>query len=215
MNILANLYYCFFESPLFSAIAENNTALISKLIKKKHHLNAKEQWGASVLTAAARANNLELVRTLIKLGLEVNHISNNSGSSPLNSAVMSGHFEVVKILVSEGANVNLATSDSDGAYTNMSPLMWAANRGFIEIASLLLESGANVNAVNGDNTTAKMYVVRNTNYNLDMFKLLLKYNPDVTIKDWRGRTIIDEIENWSTNSNRHEMKEIFEKRDKG
>lgn len=61
--------------------------------------------------------------------------------------------------------------------------MWAANREFIEIAEYLLESGANINSVNGENTTAIMYVAKNQNYNLEMVKLLLKYNPDLNLKD--------------------------------
>ena len=209
MNILMTLYYSFFESPLFSAISENNNDLASELIKKKYHLNAKDRWGSSALTAAAGSNNLELVKKLIKYGLNLNHVSKNSGSSPLVLASMHGHYEVVKILVSEGVDVNLATSDYHRAFINMTPLMWATNRGFIEIAALLLEAGADINAINGDNATAAMFVVRNTNYNVDMFKLLLKYNPDVTIRDWRGKSIIDEVEAWSENSNRHEMKEIL------
>ncbi len=212
--MLLNLYYSFFESPLFSAISDNNNALASELIKKKYHLNAKDRWGSSALTVAAGSNNSELVKKLIKCGLNLNHVSKNSGSSPLVLASMHGHYEIVKILVSEGVDVNLATSDSDRAFINMTPLMWAANRGFIEIAALLLEAGADINAVNGDNATATMFVVRNTNYNVDMFRLLLKYNPDVTIRDWRDKSIIDEVEAWSKNSNRHEMKEIFEASEK-
>ncbi|SDK74063.1 MULTISPECIES: ankyrin repeat domain-containing protein [Microbulbifer] len=206
-----SLYYKFRESPIFEAIEKGDETKILSLAAKRYHLKSKDKWGSSVLTAAAQAGNEKLVKKFVDLGLDVNHVSKNSGSSPLIGASIRGHIGIVKALIISGADVNIATSDSDGAYENMTPLMWAANRGYLDVASLLLEAGANINSVNGSNTTATMFVAENQSYNIDMFRLLMKYGPDLTIKDWRGRTVEDEVEAWSKNSNRHEMKEIVER----
>jgi ankyrin repeat protein len=208
--MILSLLLKFRESPIFNAIQEGDESQISEYLRTKPHYRSTDKWGVSVLTAAARAGNEKLTKKLIDLGLDINHISKNNGSNPLVSAAMSGQAGTVKILIEAGANVNVATSDVDGAFINMTPLMWAANRGYLKVAELLLKAGADLDLVNGDNTSALMYVVENPNYDLEMFKLLMHYKPSLTQKDWRGKTVLDQVSAWSKNSNRPEMLEIVE-----
>jgi len=71
----------------------------------------------SELRTAIKENNINLVKDLIKQGIDVNYgyVWNNTA---LHFASETGNFEIVKLLVDNGADVN-ATNDSNETALDM------------------------------------------------------------------------------------------------
>lgn len=198
------------RSPVFSAIEKGNLEKAKKHLDKPT-LHSVDKWEATPLMYAIRYGYKELALEMIKLGSNVNHLASKSGATPLSVAAMNGNVEVGKALINYGANIDFAPIDPEGLHSEMTPLMWAASRNFTAFVELLLERGADVNKVNSQNETALMFASKGTPEQVEIFELIIKRKPDLTIKDWRGRTIIDEAKSRSTNSNKHEMKNVISK----
>lgn len=127
-----------------------------------------------VLSVAADAGEVEMVRALLKAGAEVD-ASNAGGFTALVGAAFRGHAEVAKVLLEAGGSVGARYGDGStplhaaaigcraemvrlllaaGASVNaqdrlkMTPLHDAASRdGCAQVVRALIEGGANVNAV--------------------------------------------------------------------
>jgi len=77
-------------------------------------------------------------------------------------------------------------------------LIVAASSNKPETVEYLCKKGANVNAQNNDRATA---LISAAYYNLlDVAKVLVKYNPDKTIKDKYGNTALDYAEKYKYSS---------------
>jgi hypothetical protein len=87
--------------------------------------------------------------------------------------------------------------------------MWATNRRHVAFVELLLESGADINKTNGAGQTAVMFADNGKPETLAVLEALLKKKPDIHIRDWRGRNLVDEALSRSSNSGRHEMKALL------
>ena len=105
--------------------------------------------GATPLWSAATAGHVEVVRSLLDAGAEVNHPT-TSKSTPLRGACFDGHLDVVTLLLDAGAEPNV------GNRLNQTPLMIASGRGHARVVAYLLEWGGggvvdpNVVSVTGD-----------------------------------------------------------------
>ena len=95
----------------------------------------------SPLADAARRNDVEAVRALLKQGADVN-AAQGDGMTALHWAAVNGNGEVGRILVRAGANVEAATRLGD--YT---PLHLASKAGHADMVRLLVEAGGDVSAV--------------------------------------------------------------------
>lgn len=60
---------------------------------------------ASPLWAAAVANHLNVVKLLVRLGADINSIS-DSGSTAVRSACFMSNYEVVQFLINAGADIS-------------------------------------------------------------------------------------------------------------
>jgi ankyrin repeat protein len=110
----------------------------------------------SPLHHAARRNQQEVARLLIKHGADVN-CRDDFGNSPLYEAVRHGHHQMVRLLVNNGANIN--QGDKHGETV----LHYAAAPAEedLEMLELLLKLGANPNATaNGGSTPLRRAVNR-------------------------------------------------------
>ncbi|MBL0262861.1 MAG: ankyrin repeat domain-containing protein [Leptospiraceae bacterium] len=97
--------------------------------------------GQTPLHVATNQGDIELARTLIAKGADVNAVT-NFWHTPLHYAVNRGGYEIAKLLLDSGAKVN-ALSNFD--YT---PLHYAANHGKVRVAELLIDKGAALNIQN-------------------------------------------------------------------
>ncbi|KAK0096358.1 hypothetical protein PV326_005706 [Microctonus aethiopoides] len=94
--------------------------------------------GASALWCAAGAGHLNVVKTLVKAGADVNHPT-NTNSTPLRAACFDGRLDIVNYLTEHNANIHIANK-----YNNTC-LMIAAYKGHLDIVTFLLDHGANPN----------------------------------------------------------------------
>ncbi|EFA05982.1 protein fem-1 homolog B isoform X2 [Tribolium castaneum] len=130
--------------------------------------------GASALWCAACAGHLNVVKTLVKAGADVNHPT-KSNSTPLRAACFDGRLDIVKYLTYHRADINIANK-----YNNTC-LMIAAYKGHLDVVSFLLEHGANANEKALCGATALHFAAECGH--LPVVKELLKYNAVFSTND--------------------------------
>ncbi|KAJ3039716.1 hypothetical protein HDV00_011948 [Rhizophlyctis rosea] len=97
-----------------------------------------------ILLAATRHDDVELVKLMLKIGADVNHLEGDV----LGTAADTGNVTVVKLLREGGAKVNGNCVLSGPAYYRegaVAPLWIAVDRGHVAVAEMLLKYGADVN----------------------------------------------------------------------
>jgi ankyrin repeat protein len=106
----------------------------------------------TALAAACREGYLEIVKSLLAKGANVNE-TETSNESALSAATERGDLEIVKLLLAKGADPNI----KDGYPP---PLIQASMGGFPEIVQMLLDKGAEVNAVDDTGRTALIWAAQ-------------------------------------------------------
>jgi ankyrin repeat protein len=101
--------------------------------------NAADPDGTTALHWAARADNVELVRVLIRGGAKAS-AANRYGMTPLTIAATNGSAATMRLLLEAGADPNASFGEGETV------LMTAARTGRPEPVTLLIQRGANVNA---------------------------------------------------------------------
>ncbi|XP_011697232.1 PREDICTED: protein fem-1 homolog B isoform X2 [Wasmannia auropunctata] len=94
--------------------------------------------GASALWAAAGAGHLNVLKTLVKAGANVNHPT-KTNSTPLRAACFNGRLDIVKYLIYHQADINIPN------IFNNTCLMIAAYKGHLDIVNFLLDKSADPN----------------------------------------------------------------------
>jgi ankyrin repeat protein len=148
---------CDKNTPLMDKVVAGDTAAVSALIAKGADVNAKNNYGWTALSHAARAGNAELVKLLLAHGADVN-ARDGSGWTPLMRAAMKGHAEAVRVLLEHGALVNVKEKDE-----GWTALHWAAARGYEKVVKLLLSHGADYTLRTQNGLTPLMLAMRESN----------------------------------------------------
>ena len=153
------------------------------------------------LQEAVAIGNLDLVKTLIENGAEVDGREDSFFRTALHRAAMSGHRDVLEYLLAKGAQV-----DAWNGFPGGMPLHYAAEKGHTEIAGLLIAHGADVNAKrtgypSGD--TPLHSAVRAGHK--DIVELLISKGADVNAKNNEGQTPLDIV----TIRNRKDIVELL------
>ncbi|KAG5876989.1 hypothetical protein JTB14_008132 [Gonioctena quinquepunctata] len=130
--------------------------------------------GASALWCAACAGNLNICKSLVKAGADVNHAT-KTNSTPLRAACFDGRLDVVKYLTYHNADIHIANK-----YNNTC-LMIASYKGHVDVVSFLLENGANPNEKALCGATA-LHFAAECGY-VDVVKELLKYDAKFSMND--------------------------------
>lgn len=118
------------------------------------------------LRSACENGNVNVVKELLKLGVDVNALKANHGT-PLQIACMNGHTEVVKILLKKGAKVDALDGNGNSA------LILACKYGRLEVVKVLLASGANVNITGKESPFTAVSTSFSSN-KADIIRLLLE-----------------------------------------
>ncbi len=95
------------EFLINAIIHKQNIDIIKLFIKKKATLN-------SVLIKAIALGDMEIFRTLVDAGANVNYYSEETLSTPLLKAAHLGNYEMVKILLSKGAKASINQKGING-----------------------------------------------------------------------------------------------------
>ena len=151
----------FKRSILHVASAAGNVDVVERGISHGYDVEAKDIWGQSPLSLAARNGHEDIVRTLI-----VDHEANvksrgnfdgahhsveqilttgrvdadskdEDDRTPLSRAAQNGHKGVVELLLA----TDRVDADSKGSYGHRTPLSWAAQNGHKSVVEQLLATG--------------------------------------------------------------------------
>jgi ankyrin repeat protein len=162
------------DTPLDVAAARGYKDLVELLVASNADVNARDKEGRTPLfyaekerhedvaeflrqhggnefvhkvDDAARAGDLEKVKTLLKSDPGLVFSKGDDGGTPLNYAAYGGHKDVAEFLLATKANVNAVN------YSVMTPLHSAAMNGNKDMTELLLANKADVNARDSSNET--------------------------------------------------------------
>lgn len=167
---------------------QNHYLTIAKLlIDSGAKIDARNKEGISALSSASRWSIHyplpEVLAFLIGAGASIN-AQDNSRLTALYHSTFANNPENTKLLLTRNAAVDL--SDTSG----ITPLMNAAQYSTPETIDILLKAGANINAQSNppESLTPLMWAIRKRN--LDNVKTIVRYHPDMEIKNADGYTAL-------------------------
>jgi uncharacterized protein len=138
-------------SAVADAAMRRDASAVRQLLQRAD-VNTPQSDGTTALHWAARWEDIELVRSLIRAGANP-RAANRDGATPLFLATMNGNAPIIELLLGAGADPNEPVL-SHGE----SPLMMASRTGKPDAVKVLLDRGARVNAAeNLRGTTAIMW----------------------------------------------------------
>lgn len=137
---------------LHGAARHGDLVAVNAELTRGTNVNTPDKHGRRALALAAGSGHIQVVRTLLQAGAEVNgcHIggsealSGEMGWTPLMAASRGGRTEIAALLLKTGADVNARNSQGETA------LMQAISSGSVETVRLLLEHGADPKAHTGN-----------------------------------------------------------------
>jgi ankyrin repeat protein len=136
-------------TPLFAAANyKGHAQTVRELLAAGADTEARDMHGETPLMAAARRGEVEIVKTLISAGANINALASQDNGTALMSAAAWGRAEVVRVLIQAGGQVNARTTSG---YTTV---MFAAEKGYTDIAKELIAAMADVTARTVNNDTA-------------------------------------------------------------
>ncbi|MBP6963953.1 MAG: ankyrin repeat domain-containing protein [Armatimonadetes bacterium] len=168
------------QPNITKSVLEGDVRAVERILKKHPgQANQKDAGGNTILHAAIRTGDEEMVRAILLAGGDPN-TPNSQGDSPLEDAICRGSVDVAQTLIAFGAK-----KDDPGRL-----LRRAAWAGHIPAAEFMLKEGANVNdrakSESGGNSTAlHAAVVANRP---DMVDFLVRNGADPNFADGAGHT---------------------------
>ena len=166
--------------PLYYAARGGFHELVEHLTRK-YPQRAEAIGGrcGTALHSASYEGHLQVVRYLLRLGVDIN-VRNLANCTSLLFASWKGHRDVVQCLLDHGAD-----SDLRDEFQN-SPLILAAFYGHVDVVRLLLEHNADVNAESTRSQTALNSAIRCSVVKADraqIVRLLLKHGANANTCD--------------------------------
>ena len=131
----------------YDPVVRGDLTALTKEVPRSQWRCVEHQDG-TLLHLAVRYNQMELARTLVKMGADPNAQVRSAGSqayTPLIEAVQAGDREMVQFLARQ-PSIRL----DQGDFRHLTPLAHAIQRNRWDLAELLIDSGANVNVRVGD-----------------------------------------------------------------
>lgn len=166
-------FFIFSQSNLFAGNLFSNCR---KTLKETLNENLSIQ-----LIWAAKHNNINRVKRLIKAGADVN-IQNINEDTALIWASREGHAEIVRLLIEGGADINIQNNEGETA------LMVASFYNRTEIVKELIEADANVNIKNKYGNTALIFASKHDH--TEIVKGLINAGADVNMQNYYGNTAL-------------------------
>ena len=130
------------QTPLTCSIHDKNWNLALLLIDHGAEVNGHHMYWAAV------SGQLNMVKTLLNKGVNIDNQDSFYGATPLMWACNRGHINVVEFLIKNGCNLNLQDTSSKNT-----ALMYARPKD-LDLIKLLLESGADPKIKNNEGKDA-------------------------------------------------------------
>ena len=160
--------------------------------------NTQVEGKGSVLCAAVRNGNLDIVKLLLSSGASSDY-NESSGCSPVHEAVKKQHAAMVELLLNRGVNPNTIAS---GGRTALSMSVETEN---IALLSLLLKMGGNVNHIE-DSKQTLLHLAMHTG-NVNLIEMLLEAGVNVNKTDGEGKTALE----YANRNNRFDLVDLLRK----
>jgi ankyrin repeat protein len=137
---------------------------------------------------AAHDGNLDLVRSAIESGTEIDAADPTAGYTALLMAAYNGHAQVVRFLLDNNADVD--ARDREGK----TPLMHACTTSSVETVRLLIDGGADINVTESTEGFTPLMTAAALGQT-EIVKLLLQRSADKSVVDQDGDTAISHAKN--------------------
>lgn len=139
------------DSPAWRAARSGDVAELKAHIREGVDVNEADDYGSTMLHAAAEQGHTEVVRLLLSKGADVR--PNERGSTPLDRAASGGHADIVRLFFKQGV-----LDESENKQPKIqSLLIKAASSGSCELVELLLDMGADAADEDPDRRTTPLY----------------------------------------------------------
>lgn len=198
------------QTPVMTAVLHGNTTILEILAKNGADLYKDDLFYSAVsfYLSDARPGILSGIKTLIKLGVDVN-VPREDGKTSLMRVAIGGEElseeekrlcgndcrhaatpgskeleELTKIIWDAGASKSVNAVDANG----WTALMYASRYGNVDMVNRLLTAGAKVNIINKNGETVLM--IASQSGNNDIVKLLISKGAPVNAVDMKGRTAL-------------------------
>ena len=173
------------DARLLQAVLANDVPAAKALLAQPDvSPNDADVWGNTAFVAAARLGNVDMLRTLLKAGADVN--GRGGDMPPLAAAALHGQTPAVQLLLRQHAEVDRAGANG------LSPLMNALELNHVDTVKALLAGGANTRQLNPNGENVLSIAVRK---NLPaMLTVLLDHGVPVDMVDREGHSALY----WST-----------------
>ncbi|XP_039067278.1 ankyrin-1-like isoform X2 [Hibiscus syriacus] len=163
------------ETPLLHAARQGHTLTAKYLLERGANPSIPSDLGATALHHSAGIGNIELLKHMLAMGVEVD--SQSDAGTPLVWAAGHGQHDAVKVLLEHNANPNAETED------NVTPLLSAVAAGSLACLDLLIQAGAKVNITAGG--TTPLHIAADHG-NPELINSLLKAGADPNVTDEGG-----------------------------
>ncbi|KAG4087429.1 ankyrin repeat-containing domain protein [Neocallimastix lanati (nom. inval.)] len=170
-------------SPLFIALRRKNFNIIPILLEtNKIYIDDLDNNGNTALVYAVKYGNIELVKTMVKYGANIN-VKSNNGKPILIIAVKNNNIEIVRYLIKCGIDLNNVDNNGDSA------LSIAIRCELLEISKILIDNGANINIKDGSSNTLLLTSLLTNNE--ELYSYLLNKCNDLNIKNYDDKTVLN------------------------
>jgi uncharacterized protein len=119
------------------AIKSGDLRLVKDLLATYHGLKDTVTGYGTWLHVASDQGQLDIVKYLIEIGLDVNQNGGFADSGAIREASFNGHLDVVQYLYEHGARLDVSTATRN-------PLYAAIYNGQIEVVKYLVENGIDI-----------------------------------------------------------------------
>jgi len=170
-------------SLLIIAAATDNQDILEYLLAQKVDVNKQDAKGRTAMSTASFAGYLEIVKSLVRSGADLDTLYGPDEFSALAAAVLQGHTDIALFLIQSGAEVNSKSTRGFTAAHN------AAQEGNIVVLKALAEAGADLDVKGGDYQTTPLGLAALKGH-LEVVKFLAAEGVDLGATDKDGKTAL-------------------------
>ena len=157
---------------------------VTNLLNRKEEINVNDLENTNTIHTAVQKGFTEIVKILIKIGINVNDIDCH-GNTPLHLAChYSRNLTIVKILLENGANLDRRD------YHDKTPLYRACENGHLETIQELLKHNPEIDAFSKDNRDSTPLQVAACFGNVKVVEELLKAGANIDHLDINKTTTL-------------------------